>query len=68
MQDEYHNSITHVVIVDDVIATGSSMFAACQLCERLGLRVDLIMSITDIPALRTQYCNKLQGYNLAVLG
>lgn len=68
MQNEYQENITHVVIVDDVIATGGSMFAACQLCERLGLRVDLIMSITDIPSLRTQYQKKLQGYNLAVLG
>jgi adenine phosphoribosyltransferase len=37
-----------VVIVDDVMATGGTMNAAAQLCQRSGYQVNALLSLIDL--------------------
>lgn len=67
MQSEYLGAATHAVLVDDVIATGGSLLAACQLCERLGLRVALALAVCDVAPLRAQWQAALGAYDCAVV-
>lgn len=41
----------HVLVVDDLIATGGTMIAAAQLLQRLGAKVVETAAIIDLPAL-----------------
>ena len=41
----------HVLIVDDLIATGGTMLAAARLMQRLGARIVETTAIIDLPAL-----------------
>ena len=67
MQKDHVKNFDTAIIVDDVIATGGSMIAACNLCERLGLEVGLIIALDDIKPLRRQWKQKLWAYNVQVL-
>lgn len=54
-----------VVIVDDLIATGGTMYAATQLVEKLGGEVLECAFIIDLPDLKGK--EKLQGFNTFTL-
>ena len=41
----------NVVLVDDLVATGGTMLAACRLLERLGGRITDLLFIVDLPDL-----------------
>ena len=41
----------HVLIVDDLIATGGTLLAAARLMERLGARIVEAAAVIDLPAL-----------------
>lgn len=55
------------IIVDDVIATGGSMLAACRLAEQCGVNVDLLLAIGDIASLRPRWQSALGAYSVAIL-
>jgi len=69
MQTDYVEqlSLRYAIVVDDVVATGGSLLAACKLCEKAGLEVKLCALLADIPALREQWRAALKGYNISVL-
>lgn len=54
-----------VVVVDDLIATGGTLLAACKLVERLGGTVTGISSVIGLTFL--PYKEKLSGYDLNFL-
>ena len=54
-----------VVIVDDLVATGGTLLAACKLVERLGGTVTGISSVIGLTFL--PYKEKLAGYDLNFL-
>lgn len=69
MQTDYikQQGLRNAIVVDDVVATGGSLLAACKLCEKAGLEVQLCALLADIPALREQWRKALKGYNISVL-
>lgn len=67
LQKDHVDSFDAAVIVDDLIATGGSMLAACDLCEQLGLSVLKIIAIDDIPSLRLDWQQALYHYNVEIL-
>ena len=68
MKKDHVAEFSSAIVIDDVIATGGSMRAACELCERLGLEVVLVVALADIEPLRKQWQNLLWKYNVCVLG
>jgi len=67
LQKEHVEGFDTAIIVDDVIATGGSMLAACKLCERLGLKVRLVLALDDIAPLRSEWQQKLWEYRVNIL-
>jgi adenine phosphoribosyltransferase len=67
MKKDHVAGFQSAIVIDDVIATGGSMRAACELCERLGLEVALVVALVDIVPLRQQWQNALWKYNVCVL-
>ena len=55
----------NVVIVDDLIATGGTAKAACQLVEKLGGKVESLLFVINLPEL--QGMEKLRGYDVHYL-
>lgn len=53
-----------VVVVDDLIATGGTMLAACQLIKRLGADVVEAASIIDLPDLKGSHKIRQAGFNV----
>ncbi len=51
-----------VLMVDDLLATGGTMQAACRLVEKLGGRVEGIAFVIELPDLRGR--EKLQSYDI----
>jgi len=68
MQTSYAERLpSTAIVVDDVLATGGSMAAACELVERLpGKRVGLVLALVDIRPLRAQWRAKLAKYTVAL--
>jgi len=54
-----------VVVVDDLIATGGTLKASCQLVEKLGGEVVGIASVVELSFL--PWREKLEGYNVTFL-
>lgn len=54
-----------VVIVDDLLATGGTIFAAAKLIEELGGIVDCILFLTELTFLNGR--KKLEGYDVISL-
>jgi 5'-methylthioadenosine phosphorylase len=52
----------NVLIVDDLIATGGTAKATCQLIEKLGANVTGLAFVIDLPDLKGR--EKLQGYDI----
>jgi len=49
----------HVLIVDDVIATGGTMAAAAELCLRSGFEVDALIALVDLKLIPPLHWNGL---------
>ena len=56
------NENDNVLIIDDLLATGGTMLAACKLVEKLSGRVTGVGFVIDLPDLRGK--EKLQKYDL----
>ena len=58
----------NAIIVDDVLATGGSMVAACRLVDSLpfNVSVKLIVTLLDVPALRPTWRAALDAYTAEV--
>ena len=54
-----------VIIVDDLIATGGTMIATCELIEEMGGKIIGISAVVDLPFLNGS--NKLKKYNFNYL-
>lgn len=54
------------IIVDDVLATGGSMTAACRLVQTSGKEIALILSLVDVASLREQYAVALAPFGAPV--
>jgi adenine phosphoribosyltransferase len=54
-----------VLMVDDLLATGGTMVAACKLIEKIGGQIEGIVFLIELSALRGR--DKLKGYDLNVL-
>jgi adenine phosphoribosyltransferase len=54
-----------VLMVDDLLATGGTMAAACRLIEKIGGRVAGVAFLIELDDLHGR--EKLKGYNLSVL-
>lgn len=52
----------NVLIVDDLLATGGTASAACQLVEKIGGKVAGVGFVIDLPELKGR--EKLQGYDI----
>jgi adenine phosphoribosyltransferase len=57
----------YAIVVDDLLATGGSMAAACTLLERNGLVVELALALVEVPALRAQWQAALKGRRVRVV-
>jgi adenine phosphoribosyltransferase len=53
----------HVLVIDDLIATGGTMMAACRLMQKLGAHVIETAAVIDLPVLGGSA--KLRNTNLA---
>ncbi len=53
-----------VVVIDDLIATGGTMLAACKLITRLGAEVVEAASIIDLPDLKGSHKLRQAGFNV----
>ncbi|MBS3123770.1 S-methyl-5'-thioadenosine phosphorylase [Candidatus Woesearchaeota archaeon] len=56
------NSSDYVLLIDDLLATGGTMSAACQLVEKLQAKVAGCAFVVDLPELKGK--EKLNNYNL----
>ncbi|HKI97572.1 MAG TPA: adenine phosphoribosyltransferase [bacterium] len=56
---------TRVLLVDDLLATGGTMEAACRLVERIGCQVAGCAFVVELPDLRGR--DRLGGYKLTRL-
>jgi len=58
-----------VLIVDDVLATGGTAIAAIELCEKIGLKVQSLAFLLEIPGLggRSQINKKYPNLQIHVL-
>ncbi len=54
-----------VAVVDDVLATGGTLEAACQLVEKAGATVDVLSLVVELSFLEGR--RKLQGYEISSL-
>ena len=54
-----------VAVVDDVLATGGTLEAACQLVEKAGAAVDVLSLVVELSFLEGR--RKLQGYEISSL-
>ena len=52
-----------VAVVDDVLATGGTLEAACQLVEKAGAIVDVLSLVVELSFLEGR--DKLQGYEIS---
>lgn len=52
-----------VAVVDDVLATGGTLAAACQLVEKAGAAVDVLSLVVELSFLEGR--EKLQGYEIS---
>ena len=52
-----------VAVVDDVLATGGTLAAACQLVEKAGAAVDILSLVVELSFLEGR--QKLQGYEIS---
>lgn len=63
---ELHRDALHhgdrVVVVDDLLATGGTMFAAAQLIGQLGARIEEFAFVIELPPLRGR--DKLKDYQV----
>ena len=60
-EDALHKN-AHVAIVDDLLATGGTAFAAAQLVEKLGAKVEMIAFLIELNFLKGR--DKLAGYDV----
>lgn len=56
-----------VLVVDDLIATGGTLMAACKLVERLGADVVDCTAIVDLPDLGGSFALRQAGYSVSAL-
>jgi adenine phosphoribosyltransferase len=56
-----------VALVDDIVATGGSALAACELVEKLGGRIEEIVFVVDLPFLGGSKKLLDKGYNVTSL-
>lgn len=61
-----HDVEREVIVIDDVLATGGSMEAACHLLERCGKHVALVVCLMDVPTLRSTWSVRLKKYKVAL--
>ncbi|HIJ52332.1 MAG TPA: adenine phosphoribosyltransferase [Planctomycetes bacterium] len=54
-----------VLMVDDLLATGGTMVAACKLIEKIGGRIAGITVLIELSELAGR--NKLEGYNISTV-
>lgn len=67
MQTEYMAQLPQrCIIVDDVLATGGSMNAACALMQAAGKQIALIVALVDVPPLRKQWQSALAPFKAPV--
>ena len=52
-----------VAVVDDVLATGGTLAAACQLVEKAGAKIDILSLVVELAFLEGR--DKLQGYEIS---
>lgn len=57
----------NIIIVDDLIATGGSLLAACKLIEKCGGNVVELLVLRKVDALYDKATNVLQNYNINVI-
>jgi len=55
----------HVILVDDLIATGGTLKAACQMLEQAMVKVNAIFAVIGLPFLK--YEEVLKGYQVRTL-
>lgn len=55
---------SRVVVVDDLIATGGTMLAACELIKRMDCEVVEVASIIDLPALKGSQKLREAGFDI----
>ncbi|MGR6872339.1 adenine phosphoribosyltransferase [Pseudomonas sp. HK3] len=54
----------NVLVMDDLIATGGTMLAACELVKKLGANVVEVAAIIDLPDLKGSEKIKAAGFNV----
>lgn len=54
----------NVIIIDDLLATGGTIFASIQLVERLNAKVDEVAFVIDLPELKGSEKLKQANYKL----
>ncbi len=57
----------HVIIVDDLIATGGSMKAAIDLCHKNKFIVDICVVLRHVMALRKTYMETIYNFTLIIM-
>jgi adenine phosphoribosyltransferase len=55
----------NVLMLDDLLATGGTMAAACELIEKIGGKIVAIAFLIELPELRGR--EKLKGYDIRVV-
>ena len=59
------NEGENILIIDDLIATGGTVCAACKLVEKLGGKVSSVAFVIDLPELKGKA--RLEGYDIFTL-
>lgn len=57
---------TSCILIDDILATGNSLFAAAKLVESVNCKVEHMIVLTDVSVLRENADKLLKDYNVKV--
>jgi len=68
LQTEYLGDAEYAIVVDDIVATGGSVAAVCDMiATQTKLKIGLVTCVSDVRALRAQWLERLAKWRVALV-